>query len=392
MEIRELAQGRYIHWGAYCSLYSGKTRSYLIKKGVEYVELNPSHPHFVEKVMPKLGYFCIPVLETPDGQIIQDSTDIIAYLEARHPAPAMLPEEKPLQAIAWLIHNYGTDGLFKPAMHYRWNYKETNYDFVIDEFTRGLVAPVQRETPEAKAQAVEFGKGMDAYLKELGVSASTVSVVEQSTEKLFDLLDDHFRRYPYLLGGRPSIADCGMMAPLYAHLGRDPHPAQLMKVKAPALYRWTETMNRAGLIDPELWHIEPEFFKADQLPESLMAILSLLCADFGPELSATVDAYHRWLCENPDLPAGAFVGLNGGKSLRQSLGPIAHQQQGATITRTAWADPLLTHQRVIDNVVAMDKAERRTYEQILGRAGGDSIRSIRFDRALTRKDYAAVLR
>ena len=41
--------------------------------------------------------------------------------------------------------------------------------------------------------------------------------------------------YPYLLGGRPSIADFGFMAPLFAHLGRDPVPAALAATFAASL-------------------------------------------------------------------------------------------------------------------------------------------------------------
>jgi hypothetical protein len=73
--VDEIANGRYIHWGSPCSLYSGKTRSYLIKKNIDFVEIAPSHPHFLERVVSKVGYFSLPVLETPTGEIIQDSTD-----------------------------------------------------------------------------------------------------------------------------------------------------------------------------------------------------------------------------------------------------------------------------------------------------------------------------
>ena len=34
----------------------------------------------------------------------------------------------------------------------------------------------------------------------------------------------NFDAYPYLLGGKPSIGDFGMIAPLYGHLGRDAKP------------------------------------------------------------------------------------------------------------------------------------------------------------------------
>ena len=171
MDIQDLASGKYIHWGAHCSLYTGKTRAYLIKKGIDHVEINPSHPHFLEKIVPTVGYFTVPVLETAGGDIIQGSTEIIEYLESRHPAPAMIPGDKVLCAIALLIHNYGTDGLLTPAMHYRWSYKEANYGFIIDEFTRILLPPEQREDADAKSQVVAFADEMDSYLEKLGVTS-----------------------------------------------------------------------------------------------------------------------------------------------------------------------------------------------------------------------------
>ena len=54
---------------------------YLIKKGIDYVEICPSHPHFMEHIVPTVGYITHPVLETPDGNIIADSMEIMEFLE-----------------------------------------------------------------------------------------------------------------------------------------------------------------------------------------------------------------------------------------------------------------------------------------------------------------------
>ena len=61
---REIAGDKYILWGASWSLYTAKVRPYLIKKGVEYVEINPSHPHYNDTIIKTVGYFTVPVLET----------------------------------------------------------------------------------------------------------------------------------------------------------------------------------------------------------------------------------------------------------------------------------------------------------------------------------------
>ena len=67
------------------------------------------------------------------------------------------------------------------------------------------------------------------------VADQTQAVVESLYLDYLDYLDylealnTHFEQYPYILGWRPSIGDFGPIAPMYAHLGRDPHPAKLMQ-------------------------------------------------------------------------------------------------------------------------------------------------------------------
>ena len=90
---KEIANGKYILWGASWSLYTAKVRPFLIKKGIDYVEINPSHPEYNDRIIPTVGYFTVPVLETPDGEIIADSTKIMEFLEPKFSDPPMLPED-----------------------------------------------------------------------------------------------------------------------------------------------------------------------------------------------------------------------------------------------------------------------------------------------------------
>ena len=58
-----------ILWGAPGSAYSGKARSYLIKKGIAFDEFFPSHPRFGQDIMPPIGYFVLPVVDGLDGSL-----------------------------------------------------------------------------------------------------------------------------------------------------------------------------------------------------------------------------------------------------------------------------------------------------------------------------------
>ena len=71
----------YILWGMPASLYTAKARSYLIKRGVPFVEYGVNHPEFSERVAPAVGRFILPVVECPDGRLIQDGANIIDELD-----------------------------------------------------------------------------------------------------------------------------------------------------------------------------------------------------------------------------------------------------------------------------------------------------------------------
>lgn len=390
MDIKALAQGKVILWGAACSYYSAKIRPYLRKKGIEYVEIHPSHPHYHNTLLPQIGYTTVPVIEFPSGEFIADSLEAIEFFEQQHPENPMIPNSKPLAAIAWLIHNYGSEGLHKPAMHYRWNTTEENREYITDEFSRWFETKPQRESKPV-TKGMEFAESMKAYLPLMGINDTTVGAIESSAQKLYDTLNAHFLEYPYILGGRPSIADFGMMAPLYAHLGRDMFSSNEVKHRSPALYRWIETMLNPTILDPELWHVPPTYFNEDQLPNTLLALLTLICDDYGPEIIATAATYHQWLKAEPSRPAGTFVSINEEKGAHQLIGEIEHVQQGTSIKRIALLDPLIQHQRLTAVTDSMNDTERKTFIDVMNKAGGTDIADLKLERALVRENYLYVV-
>jgi len=57
----------YVLYGSHASYYTAKTRSYLRKKGIPYVERLPSHSRFRSHVRPTSGSHRIPQLGMPTG-------------------------------------------------------------------------------------------------------------------------------------------------------------------------------------------------------------------------------------------------------------------------------------------------------------------------------------
>jgi glutathione S-transferase len=379
----------YVLWGSPHSYYTGKIRSYLIKKRVAYRELMPSHPDFGTRVVPAIQNLVVPVLETPDGRLVQDTTDMIEHLEREFPQPVMIPRTPVQQAVAWLLGAFGSEALLPPGMHYRWSYRAEQEMFLRAEFGRLRYAgPDRAARDEAGRQLMDYFNG---FLPPLGVTEATIPTVEAAYCELLDALDQHFQRWPYLLGGRPSIADFGFMAPLFAHLGRDPVPATLMKNRATNVFDWTERMNLPSIADREFPHIPESFPPDDAIPESLEPVLKLVFQDWGPQLLADAACFNAWVQADPSMPAGRMVSSTGERKIHPTLGPIEYRWRGITVARASAPHGLWHFDKAAAVARALEGEARASFDSLVRRSGGDSVMAIRLARPMKREDYVLVL-
>ena len=384
-----MPSGIYTIWGSPHSLYTGKIRSYLIKKGVPFREILPTDPRFHALVAPAVRHFVLPIMQAPDGRYLQDTTDMIDHVESQHPGSPMVPLTPVQRVVAWLVGAYGSEGLLPAAMHYRWSYRAQQEHFLQTEFGRALYSGPDRAAGRA-AGAKLMGYFND-FLPPLGINEATIPAVEAAYMELLEALDAHFQQHPYVLGGRPSIADFGLMAPLFAHLGRDPVPATLMKNAAPNVYRWTERMNLPGIADGE-FHATPETYVADDaIPATLEPVLRLIFQDWGPELVANAVFYNDWVAQHPELPAGHMVSVSGERKVHPTLGPIEYEWRGCTVRRASSPQTLWHFERVTSLARALEGEPRGRLEALVERAGGRQVMDIRLARPLRREDYVLVL-
>jgi len=381
--------GTYTLWGVAHSYYSGKIRSYLVKKGVPFRELYPSDPGFRTRILPAVRHMVVPIMETPEGEIIQDTTDMIECLEARFPQPLMVPETPVQRAVAWLLGAFGSEGLLQAGMSYRWSYRAEQESFLCAEFGRAVHSGPDREARyRAGKQLMDYFHGS---LPKLGVTPETISTVEAAYCELLDALDIHFQHHPYLLGGRPSIADFGLMAPLYAHLARDPVPSTLMKSRAPNVYRWTERMNLSSIADGEFAD-RPETYAADDaIPETLEPVLALAFQDWGAELLANAAFFNAWVADNPSLSSGHLVSAGGERRVHPTLGFIDYSWRGCTVRRASAPHGLWHFDRAAAYARSLRGEPRRRFDALVKRTGGDQVMAIELARPMKREDYALVL-
>lgn len=376
-------------WGTPHSLYTGKIRSYLIKKGIPFRELCPPHPRFRAAVRPAIRLKVAPVIETPDGRILQDTTDMIEHFESAQPAPLMVPEAPLQRAVCWLIGAFGSEGLLPAAMSYRWTYRSEQEHFLRAEFGRGVHAGPDRQA--RLAAGLQLMNYFNDFLPGLGVTPETLPTIEAAYLELLDALDIHFQHYPYLLGGRPSIADCGLMAPLYAHLGRDPVPASLMKNRAPNVYRWTERMNLAAIADGEFPDCPETYLPGGDLPATLEPVLRLVFQDWGPEIRANAECYNTWVAGQPELASGTLVAADGRRTVHPTLGPIEYSWRGCTVRRASSPHALWHFDRAASHAMGLVGRPAQALAELLQRTGGEWMMAVALARPLRRRDYVLVV-
>jgi glutathione S-transferase len=382
----------HILWGTPHSLYTGKARSCLIKKGLAFLERCPSHPDYKARVRPAVGLVTFPVLETPEGQFIQDSTDIVTYLDALDngaPARSMTPATPVQLAVARLVDGFGLEGMLQVAMHYRWSYRDEQELFLQTEFGRGLYAGADREARRAAGRRVmEF---FSSTLPALGITPQTIPVIEAAYAELLEALDLHFQSYPYVLGWRVSTADLGLIAPMYAHLGRDPYPTALMKKRAPNVARWVERMQLPNTPDGEYAAHVADWLPDDAIPATLEPVLALLFKDWGPQLVADAACYQQWLEAHPDLEAGHLINRSDSRLVHPTLGMVSYPWRGVQVQRASAMHGLWLFQMAQSVVKAMPADARLPFDALMQRTAGQDVLALRLSRPLERRSNVLVL-
>ncbi len=251
---------QYRIFGSELSPYSVKVRSYFRYKNIphQWILRNPSNMEEFQKYA-KLPL--IPLVVTPDGQGIQDSTPIMEKMEALHPEPSIHPGEPTAAFVSALLEEYGDEWVNKPMFHYRWSYEADQISTA-----ERIAATAFGATGEALVKAAaQVRERMVGRLHVVGSSPETKPVIEASLAGLLALLERHLDGRDYLFGGRPAFADFGLFAQLY-EMSTDPTPGAIMMERAPRTLAWCGRMLEPSDGGPfEAWA---------GLQDSLMPILS----------------------------------------------------------------------------------------------------------------------
>jgi len=379
-----MTQG-FILYGMPASLYTAKPRAYLRKQGIAFEERPVGDPGFARCVA-AAGRFIMPILEAPDGNVIQDGAAILDWIEAQGLAVQSAYPATPRHRIAARVFElFGGEGLLRPAMHYRWNFDAENRAFLRHDFVAALAPQADQATGDAMFDRASTR--MRAAADGFGVSAETAPTIEARYRTFLALFDAHLAQSPYLLGARPTLGDYALLGPLYAHLGRDPAPARLMQQIAPRVWRWTERMNAPEPMQDGLAASAEAQFADDAAPPTLAALLGFVAEDYLPEIAAHIGFANDWLAARPDLAEGSN-GMD--DPAARAIGKARFDWHGHSIATLVMPYRFWLLQRLQADFVALDPTGQAAAGAMLDAAGLSSLLTLRTLRPVQRRDHLEV--
>jgi len=267
------------------SYFSGKLEAYLRYKQIPFERIEATWRHINGQLLPHTGIARVPLLQTPGGVWLQDTTPMIDWLERRHPDPPIVPED-PLQDFASrLLEDYADEWMWRPALHYRWSHPEDarhlSMRIALEEFHDVSV-------PAWAVAAFIRRRQRRVYVKGDGVDETTRAHVEETYLRTLDGLERLLSEQRFLLGDRPSLADFGFFASMFRHFSLDPTPARIMRQRAPGVFAWVA----------RLWNARADRTPGEwPAPGTLPGVWSELVADAGrsylPYLHANARAWQE---------------------------------------------------------------------------------------------------
>ena len=350
---------KYTHLAWHLSYFSGKTRAYLRYKDIPYVEKAINFYNFAVQAKKKTGAAVMPIVVTPEGEWIQDTSVIIDRLEQRFPQAPVIPGTPVQKMASYLLELWGDEWWLVVAMYTRWCHPE-NYPLFLNDAGKGLLPWMP--TFLQNRLGASAANQMRAHLPGLGITPESQNVIDRWTRDMLDLLDQHFAAHPFLFGDKPSLGDFGLMGPLHAHLGRDPWSKRELIDPRRNVRGWVDRMNQPK-------PLSGAFLPNDKIPDTMTPIFQAIFREILPWLSETLRETNRVL---PTLTPG--------RPLPRGLGQIEFPMGKGQYKRAALPYVLWMVQRIQDTFKAMNAGEQEAVRDWLKAMGGEEFLDLNIPR------------
>lgn len=351
------------------SLYSGKVRGYMRWKNIAYREVLSSRSVYKDVILPRVGYPIIPVLITPKGRTVQDTTNIIDHIESHEDTISVYPNPPKQKLAALIFELFGDEWLRIHAMHYRWHY---NKEYAWAEF--GATSAPEK----SKAEQFEIGKKNASkfmgMLPALGITEKSAPAIEASYEIFLKRFHAHLENHTHLFGTRPSIGDYGLLGPLYAHNYRDPASGKIMQHLAPHVAKWC--LNTHAPQHP----LSGDFLEADEIPSTLIPLLQMFVDEHLPILRDTAEHLKTWAHDKSN-----------GDSVPRALGVHTIRIHGIEEQAAIMPYSLWMLQRITDYLQTLKGDDLKAAKSLLETIGAEALLNPNASPRLTHKNFKLII-
>ncbi len=351
----------FILYGWHLSFYAGKVRCYLRYKHIPFIDQDVSLYTLAVPIKRHTGAAVMPVVRTPEGQWLQDSSVIIDQLEARFPARPVIPQSPVQRFASTLLEVWGDEWWIPIAMHTRWSYPE-NFALFERDAGRALLPGFPRFLQN---MAVGFvASKLRGYVPRVGIRPEQFAMMESWTRIMLDHLDAHFARHRFLFGDRPTLGDFGVVGTMYGHLGRDPWPKRELVDPRKNLRAWIDRM--AAPPDGEA---AASLVADDEIPATLTPVFNSVSREFLPMIEAVVLELQRLA---PTVPQGTPL-PRGGNDITFPMGNGRFSR--AALIFAAWKV-----QRLLDVFKAMSAGDQAKVRAWAATAGVERVLDLQIPR------------
>ncbi|MDX1669017.1 MAG: glutathione S-transferase C-terminal domain-containing protein [Limnobacter sp.] len=360
----------YTLYGWHLSYFTGKSLCYLRYKRAHFT-LKPVNIYtLMVTIKKKTGEAVMPVLKSDSGAWIQDTSSIIDRIESEITQRPVVPSTPVHRFLSYWIEAWGDEWWIPMAMYTRWAFPE-NYALFEKEAGSALLPFAPRFLQNrAAAKPAKMLRGM---LPTVGIVPAQYKAMDLYMEHMLNALDAHFARHPFLLGGRPTLGDFGLVGTMYGHLARDPWPKKNLIDPRVHLSAWVKRMS-----NPESY-TEGELFANDEIPDTLIPVIRSIADEFAP------------MVEQTGQKAAAIArekGLN--KKLPRSVGLTQTTMAGLPFERHGLGIKVWMAQRALDSFNHMTTQDQQAVHQFLNQHTAQTLANLNLPRVERRALNIAV--
>ena len=399
------------------SYFSAKARAYFRFKAhhgaFTFEEVLATQDLIQGYIIPATGSNVVPQVQAADGSWLQDTSEIIDVLEARHPQAPVVPSGPRQRLTSYLIELLADEWMLPWGFWERWHYSlsgvEPNQEAFNAQqwgriFARGQTGLERREAARFVFRELmkiddpanaEFGPY--AGLVQLGVTEKTEQAWTESMHNMLSILEAHFNEHDYVLGGAPTLADFALIGPLYPHLYKDPVPGFMMRTPYPLVSEWIDRANGSLEAGPHSYRqtaykleegeLVPtcgatdggQLLPGDDVPASILPLLNVFFEEMWPVLKSSMAVLTDYLASGQhergtSLPFKSFYSPAQFRELQSKGGALSHEFEigGVHETRMVSAYQVWMLRRLSD-AMSFSTVQAELSEFLDGIPGGPEI-------------------